>query len=214
MLPPLVLVIMCSMIKDGYEDYCRHIEDATENNALCTRYNRRTHQFEKVRWGDVVVGDFVKVAQDEFFCADMVVVKSTEDEGVCFVETKNLDGETNLKNKVVPKDLWGKFDHMQTAITNFEGSLSIDGPNNLIYKFEGQMEMKKESRLINTGEDQMQQIGLSNDNILLRGMSLRNVEEILGIVVYTGHETKIQMNTTKSSYKVSKMMQLTNMAIL
>ena len=162
----------------------------------------------------MVVGDFVKVAQDEFFCADMVVVKSTEDEGVCFVETKNLDGETNLKNKVVPKDLWGKFDHMQTAITNFEGSLSIDGPNNLIYKFEGQMEMKKESRLINTGEDQMQQIGLSNDNILLRGMSLRNVEEILGIVVYTGHETKIQMNTTKSSYKVSKMMQLTNMAIL
>lgn len=44
-------------------------------------------------------------------------------------------------------------------------------------------------------------------------MSLRNTEEILGIVVYTGHETKIQMNTTKSPYKVSKMMKLTNEAI-
>lgn len=41
----------------------------------------------------------------------MVLVKSTEEEGVCFVETKNLDGETNLKNKNVPKDLWNTFDH-------------------------------------------------------------------------------------------------------
>lgn len=62
MLPPLVLVVMCSMFKDGYEDYVRHVEDALENNALCTRYNRKSHQFEKVRWGDVRVGDFVKVA--------------------------------------------------------------------------------------------------------------------------------------------------------
>ena len=54
---------------------------------------------------------------------------------------------------------------------------------------------------------------LNNDNVLLRGMSLRNVEEVIGIVVYTGHETKIQMNTVKSSYKVSKMMDLTNYAI-
>jgi magnesium-transporting ATPase (P-type) len=46
----------------------------------------------------------------------MVVVKSTEDEGVCFVETKNLDGETNLKNKCVPKDLWSSFDHPIEAI--------------------------------------------------------------------------------------------------
>ncbi len=62
MLPPLVLVVMCSMFKDGYEDYVRHSEDALENNALCTKYNRKQHKFEKVRWGDVRVGDFVKVA--------------------------------------------------------------------------------------------------------------------------------------------------------
>jgi len=61
--------------------------------------------------------------------------------------------------------------------------------------------------------DDMHMIPLSNDNIVLRGMSLRNVESIIGIVVYTGHETKIQMNTVKSEYKVSKMMHLTNAAI-
>ena len=44
-------------------------------------------------------------------------------------------------------------------------------------------------------------------------MSLRNTEHIIGIVVYTGHETKIQMNTTKADYKMSRMMRLTNRAI-
>lgn len=57
------------------------------------------------------MGDFVRIDQDEFLCADMVLVRSTENEGVAYVETKNLDGETNLKNKSVPKDLWSTFEH-------------------------------------------------------------------------------------------------------
>ena len=69
------------------------------------------------------------------------------------------------------------------------------------------------SKLLGGQADEELKVPLSNDNILLRGMSLRNVEEVLSIVVYTGHETKIQMNTTKSAYKVSKMMKLTNTAI-
>ena len=44
-------------------------------------------------------------------------------------------------------------------------------------------------------------------------MSLRNTEQVLGLVVYTGHETKIQMNTTKAQFKVSKMMHTTSAAI-
>ena len=62
-------------------------------------------------------------------------------------------------------------------------------------------------------DSQMEMLPLSNDNVLLRGMSLRNTESILGIVVYTGSETKIQMNSSKSVYKVSKMMEMTNTAI-
>lgn len=64
------------------------------------------------------------------------------------------------------------------------------------------------------GSEYPDSIPLSNDNILLRGMSLRNTQHIIGVVVYTGHETKIQMNTTKADYKMSRMMKLTNRAIL
>ena len=156
-----------------------------------------------MQWKYIQIGDYIKVEQDGFFPADMVVVKSTEDEGVCYVETKNLDGETNLKNKNVPKELWTKFDPAHEGIAHFDASLNFEGPNNFIYKFDGRIE---------TSADQI--IPLGNENIVLRGMSLRNTEYVLGIVVYTGHDTKIQMNTTKSDYKVSKMMKLTNSVIL
>lgn len=56
-------------------------------------------------------------------------------------------------------------------------------------------------------------ITLGTDNLLLRGMSLRNTEEVYGVIVYTGHETKIQMNTEKAHYKMSKIMKMTNRQI-
>ena len=45
MLPPLILVVATSMFKDAYEDYCRHVEDAAENNARCNVFNRRRNDF-------------------------------------------------------------------------------------------------------------------------------------------------------------------------
>lgn len=51
------------------------------------------------------------------------------------------------------------------------------------------------------------------DNVVLRGMSLKNTEYVTGVVVYTGHQTKIMMNTSKAFYKMSKMMTLTNTLI-
>ena len=189
-------------------------------------------EFVNVRWCDIKIGDFVKVDQNEFFPADMLVIKSSEEEGVCYVETKNLDGETNLKHKSVPKQLQSSFEEPKDSIPTFDGTLTFDGPNNLIYKFDGRIETKvKEIDLFAAAGDgssssdvvsssdsdnmqKLQMVPLSNDNILLRGMSLRNTGHVLGIVVYTGHDTKIQMNTTKSGYKMSKMMTLTNQAIL
>jgi magnesium-transporting ATPase (P-type) len=57
-------------------------------------------------------------------------------------------------------------------------------------------------------------IALSNDNLLLRGMSLRNTEFVYGITVYTGPETKIQKNSLRTKLKMSKIMHQTNSLIL
>ena len=35
MLPPLIVVVLISMIKDAYEDHCRHKKDTEENKTKC-----------------------------------------------------------------------------------------------------------------------------------------------------------------------------------
>ena len=105
MLPPLAFVVIISMLKDGYEDYQRHTENSKENYDTTLVWDRRKKDFLAKYWKDVKVGDFVKVRDEEFFPADMVVLRSSDEQGIFYVETKNLDGETNLKVKAVPSDV-------------------------------------------------------------------------------------------------------------
>lgn len=134
-----------------------------------------------------------------------MILNTSEAEGGLYVETKNLDGETNLKLKSVHKDLIRPF-VTDTAFGNMAGTLNIEMPNNRIYKFDGNYEVP------NGGSNLV--VPLSNDNVALRGMSLRNTEYVKGIVVYTGHDSKIQMNSAGATHKSSNIMRTTNKMIL
>ena len=147
------------------------------------------------------VGDVVKVKEREFFPADLVILSSTEAEGMFYVETKNLDGETNLKLKSVQKDLIDYFSSEDFDVS-LHGQINIEEPNNRIYKFDGNYDYN--SNLI----------PLSNDCVALRGMSLRNTEHVTGVVVYTGHDSKIQMNSAGATYKTSNISRVTNRQII
>ena len=139
MLPPLVFVVVLSMIKDAYEDFKRHQSDKDENNATTEVYNTDRRQFETVKWSHVQVGDIVRVKEDSFFPADIVVLNSTAPEGIFYVETKNLDGETNLKLKNVQSSLIEPFVE-ETQFSRLSGTvLNVETPNNRIYQFDGNM---------------------------------------------------------------------------
>ena len=97
MLPPLMIVVSVSMIKDAYEDYQRHLKDHEENDSPCLIL--KEDKFIKHKWCDVKVGDVLKVEENSYFPADLLLVESSGQEGMCYVETKNLDGETNMKHK-------------------------------------------------------------------------------------------------------------------
>jgi magnesium-transporting ATPase (P-type) len=66
----------------------------------------------------------------------MLLLGVSDPKGVCYVETKNLDGETNLKIKNVPKDINNEFSTLDKLL-NIDGVLLCERPNGALYKFEG-----------------------------------------------------------------------------
>ena len=139
---PLVFVIMVSMVKDAFEDYKRHQNDAQENEKKVTTLNRVTGQFEQMQWQKLIVGDIVKIHSDEFIPADLLILYSSDPKGCCYVETKNLDGETNLKIKTVQKDLNANFS-AQESLFSLSGEILCERPNGAIHKFEGNIKINQ-----------------------------------------------------------------------
>lgn len=62
MAPPLLFVVIISMIKDAFEDYTRHTEDDKENNSTAIKVVQGRE--EEVKWGEILVGDVLLVRQN------------------------------------------------------------------------------------------------------------------------------------------------------
>jgi len=201
LLVPLSVVIIVSMIKDFVEDRKRQNSDTVENNSQTLAVDSATSSFRNKRWKDIRVGDIVKVLRDNQFPADIVVLNSSAQKGICYVETKNLDGETNLKHKMARAEVL-KVATNEASIINLQGTISCEMPSPALYSYEG---------AIKIGDNL---IPLSSEQLLLRGSSLKNTDFVYGIVVFTGPETKIMKNSSKAKSKRSNMESLTNKQII
>jgi phospholipid-transporting ATPase len=183
---PLAFVLTISAVKDAVEDYKRRKSDREENRRMTLK--RQEGRWTAIEWRRVQVGDILKVVKNEFFPADLVLVASSEPKGVCSVETKNIDGETNLKLKTAPKDVPLPSEE---ALDSISAHVSCEPPDARIYDFKGLY--VTESKVT----------PLAYDSFLLRGSSLKNTKWVVGIVVYTGHETKIMLNSSPGRKKFS-----------
>ena len=100
---PVLLVVSISMVKDGFEDNKRRKQDNEENRSIVESVPRGQRALIDTKSEDVQVGCFVKVKENQFFPCDMMLIASSLPKGIAYVETKNLDGETNLKHKQADK---------------------------------------------------------------------------------------------------------------
>lgn len=124
-----------------------------------------------------------------------MLVASSEPTGLAFVMTANLDGETNLKAKEVHKDFRPIPDHDRVDGAEIMAEL----PNNNLEHFEGTYTLSSDHK-----------VPLTARNVLLRGCMLRNTEWVLGAVMYTGKEAKIQMNAVEAAQKIGSVRRFTD----
>ena len=102
---PLVGIVCLSMAKDLFEDQKKAKQDSLENNKTVEVYDGAKKSFLSVKWQDVRTGSLIKLKRDQFTPCDVVVIYSPEDQNSLYVETKSLDGETNLKMRKAPDHL-------------------------------------------------------------------------------------------------------------
>merc|ERR1712066_818992 len=104
-LVPVIIILSVTAIKDIIEDYRRHLNDVDLNNKKCYVFNRDTKQYKPQAWKKIRVGDIILLRLNDVIPADLLLLKSSDKKGICFIETANIDGETNLKQRRVVPDV-------------------------------------------------------------------------------------------------------------
>ncbi|XP_062717101.1 probable phospholipid-transporting ATPase IA isoform X7 [Aedes albopictus] len=198
-LVPLLFILSVSAIKEIVEDIKRHRADDEINHREIETL--QGGQWRWIKWKELSVGDIVKVQNNTFFPADLVQLSSSEPQGISFIETSNLDGETNLK---IRQGVSATAKILETKdFIQFSGTLESEPPNRHLYEFNGVLK-----------ESGKPAVALGPDQLLLRGAMLRNTSWVFGIVIYTGHDTKLMRNSTSAPLKRSTVDRLTNTQIL
>lgn len=192
---PLLFILCISAVKEVIEDYQRHRADDEVNNrrVLVLRDGNWRH----LKWTEVLVSDLVKIMSNQFFPADIVLLSSSEPQGMCYIETLNLDGETNLKVRQGLPQTAKLLTHQE--LLEISGMMECELPNRHLYSFVGNIKLSGR-----------QTLPLGPDQLLLRGAVLKNTRWIFGIVVYTGHETKLMLNSTSAPLKRSTVEKVVN----
>ena len=213
--------VTLSIAKEGIDDLRRHRLDRVENNretevlraqlpsvngGLDNIRNSKSSQISSnwisIKWKDANVGDIVRLKRDEPAPADLVLLSSAGLNGITYVETMALDGETNLKAKQVVASLASSVAASED-IGNCTAEFVIEDPNIDLYNFNGRVTMNGSSS------------PLTNTEIIYRGSILRNTPEALAMIIYSGEECKIRMNANKNPrIKAPKLQKLLNRVVI
>ncbi|KAM9358003.1 phospholipid-transporting ATPase VA [Symphorus nematophorus] len=199
-LAPVVFILSVTAIKDLWEDYRRHRSDKEINHMDCLVYSRAERRYVEKYWKEVRVGDFIRLRCNEILPADVLLLSSSDPDRLCHIETATLDGETNLKQRQVVRsffDLDCDFDPLK-----YNSIIECEKPNNDLNRFRGYIIHRSGRR-----------DALYKENLLLRGCTIRNTEEAVGIVIYAGHETKAMLNNNGPRYKRSKLERQMNVDV-
>nr|XP_010329996.1 phospholipid-transporting ATPase FetA-like isoform X2 [Saimiri boliviensis boliviensis] len=196
---PLMVVLSVTAVKDAVDDLKRHQNDNQVNNQpVLLLVNGK---MKKDKWMNVQVGDIIKLENNQPVTADILLLSSSESYSLTYIETADLDGETNLKVKQALSVTSDMEDHLE-LLSAFDGVVRCEAPNNKLDKFSGILTYKGKKYF------------LDHDNLLLRGCIIRNTDWCYGLVIYTGPDTKLMQNSGRSTFKRTQIDHLMNVLVL
>lgn len=219
-LGPFTLVLFWTACKDLFEDVRRGRDDKKENLQNAKKYNISTGALEDVHWCNVLVGDLLFIPCDAPFPADLVLLKSAENE-TAFISTVMLDGETSLKERSMP----GNMVDLAEIVTDADYKASWNEAQREGLAFAEKLKKGTEIKMgtptpalsdvrgLVMVEESLVVFPISEENFLPRGCILRNTAFVLAITTYVGTDTKTRLNATQSVLKFSNMQIALNICI-
>lgn len=187
---PLGFVLTVTIFREAIDDFRRHQRDKEVNGQKYRRLVHGRESPELVPSSKLRVGDVVIVDKDQRVPADLVLLRTTEKTGACFVRTDQLDGETDWKLRLAVPDTQKLENDMQ--LFDICASLFVEKPKRDIHSFAGTF-----SRSDGNGGSE----SLDVENTLWANCVVAN-GTALGVVVYTGCETRSVMNNSQPRSKV------------
>ncbi|KJE94424.1 P-type ATPase [Capsaspora owczarzaki ATCC 30864] len=214
---PLIFIVAISAAKEAVDDRLRHIADARANSRPVTvarlegGVEGAPRVWQTIKASDIHVGDIIYLENENELPCDAVVLKTSAEgaEGLCYIQTANLDGETDLKTRLSLKDTHAMSEE---ALLAFTGVVECAAPNPEVYRFDSRL--FTDIRHLNAYRSSPHSVpapaSLSSAQLLLQGTHLRNTAWAIALAVYTGNETKLGMNKTAPPIKWTKLDQSVN----
>lgn len=190
---PLAFVLLITVIKEAYDDLVRWKRDNEVNSQIFTRITSTGKV--SIPASKIKVGHMIEIKAGERIPADMILLTTSEESGTVFIRTDQLDGETDWKLRravAYTQELQLKWNSSMENLASCDAMIVGEQPDKNIYKFVGTFEMMNERGIISEG------LGLDHtvwaSTVLTKGTAI-------GLVLYTGPETRSVMNSNAARQK-------------
>ena len=181
-----------TITKEAWDDFKRYRRDQEANSQKYRRVSS-IGMFD-IPSSKIKVGDIILVHKNQRVPADMILLRTTEKSGGCFIRTDQLDGETDWKLRLaVPSCQRLPSDE---NLLDLQGLVFADRPHKDIYNFVGNFRIFPS---LNQPSEHVEP--LSVENMLWTNTVVASGTAI-GLVIYTGTETRAVMNTSHPGTKV------------